>query len=52
MSVFADFARRELADKYNQTVFSLVNYLSIRVSMTIKQSKCCVRSLSFRTWRF
>ncbi len=40
MSVFADFARRELPDKYHQTLFSLINYLSIRVAMTVKQSKC------------
>jgi len=39
MSIYADFPRREQADQYNSAVFSLLNYLSIRVAMTIKQSK-------------
>ena len=37
MSIFTDFARREQADQYNAAIFSLINFLSIRVGMTVKQ---------------
>ena len=41
MSIHGDFARRETADQYNSAIFSLLHYLSIRVAMTVKQSKFC-----------
>ena len=37
MSIYNDFARRDDADAYNSAVFSLINYLCIRVGMTVKQ---------------
>ena len=39
MSIFQDFARRELADQYNSSIFTLLHCLSIRVAMAVKQSK-------------
>lgn len=39
MSLYNDFARRDQADQYNSALFSLINYLCIRVGMTVKQSK-------------
>ena len=36
MSIFNDFAKREDSDSYNSAVFSLINYLSIRVGITVK----------------
>ena len=37
MSICNDFARKEDADSYNSAIFSLINFLSIRVGMTVKQ---------------
>ena len=37
MSIYNDFARRDDADAYNSAVFYLINYLCIRVGMTVKQ---------------
>jgi hypothetical protein len=36
MSIFQDFARRELADQYNSSIFTLLHCLSIRVAMAVK----------------
>ena len=37
MSIKNDFTRKDDSDAYNSAIFSLINYLSIRVGMTVKQ---------------
>ena len=48
MSIFQDFARRELADQYNSSLFTLLHCLSIRVAMAVKQSKLTFLNFKFK----